>query len=41
MPESASQIVKKLEYVLNTDIVIKDPKKVEVLSLADRSKQEY
>ena len=41
LPQEHYHVAKKLEYALNTDVVVKDPSKVEVLPLLDRSKQEY
>ena len=41
MPAEHSSIAKKLEYALNTDVVIKDPKKVEFFKLREIEKSEY
>ena len=41
LPDHASHIAQKLEYALNTNVVIRDPQKVTSLDLPTPTKQEY
>lgn len=40
LPKDCAHVARKLEQILNTDVVIRDPSKVEVLKLKDRSETE-
>ena len=41
IPSEHSHVAKKLEQVLNVDVVVKDPKKVEIFSPKDKESKTY